>query len=143
MPPDVIHYVHSLAWCEALCGAPDAHYCTRQSANTTCPACRRALLKPAEMPESALLQAVREAAQGAGYLFYHTYRSDRSEKGYPDVTLCKPGHPVFMLELKTARGKPTLPQQAWLDALAQCTSVHAQVVRPADLEALVALLRTA
>jgi len=50
---------------------------------------------------------------------------------------------LHMAELKTATGQLTLPQQAWLDALAQCTGVHAAVIRPADLEDLLARLRSA
>ena len=37
---------------------------------------------------------------------------------------------ALALELKTATGHVTLPQQAWLEALAQCTGVHAQVIGP-------------
>lgn len=141
--PNVIHALRSFIDPMTLCGVVGGERGTLHDTRVTCGTCLRVMRQPLHVPESALLKAVREAAQGAGYLFYHTYRSDRSAKGYPDATLVKPGHPLFMLELKTARGKPTMEQQAWLDALAQCTSVHAQVVRPADLEALVALLRTA
>ena len=98
------------------------------------------------LTEKALQSAVQRLARAAGYTFqYHTWDSRRSMFGYPDLTLVHrdPGHPLLMLECKTATGHLTLPQQAWLDALAQCTAVHAQVVRPADLEALVALLRGA
>jgi hypothetical protein len=95
------------------------------------------------MTERALQSAVVRLLKQHGYMTYHTFDSRRSPSGYPDIFACHqdPGHLALALELKTATGHVTLPQQAWLDALAQCTGVHAAVVRPADLAALVALLR--
>ena len=93
--------------------------------------------------EKALQSAVARLARQYNYLYYHTFDSRRSPSGFVDCVLAKPGHPVLCLELKTATGHVTLPQQAWLGALAQCTGVVAQVVRPADLDDLVVLLRGA
>ena len=98
------------------------------------------------MTERTLQSAVVRLLRQHGYTFcYHTFDSRRSPSGFMDLVCAheKPGHPLLALEVKTATGHVTLPQQAWLAALAQCTAVHAQVVRPADLEALVALLRGA
>jgi hypothetical protein len=99
--------------------------------------------QPPVIPEKALQAAVIRLARQAGYLVYFTWSSKRSPEGFPDLVCAKAGAPLLCLELKTATGHITLPQQAWLDALAQCTGVHAQVVRPADLAALVARLREA
>lgn len=105
--------------------------------------------QPPDVSEKALQSAVVRLAQQAGYLVYFTWSSKRSPEGFPDLILA-PGPTCthvpricYALELKTATGHVTLPQQAWLDALAQCTGVHAAVVRPADLEDLIALLRGA
>ena len=76
---------------------------------------------------------------------YHTFNSRRSPSGFPDLVAChrEPGHAALALECKTATGQVTLAQCHWLTALGHSTGIHAQVVRPADLEDLVALLRGA
>lgn len=95
------------------------------------------------MTEKALQSAVARLFRQHHYLTFHVHDSRRSPHGWPDIAAIQStGGTLYLCELKTATGHVTLPQQAWLDALAQCTAVHAQVVRPADLEALVKLLRT-
>lgn len=141
MPRETVHYTSALTTCEAACGQWEhGMRLSMIAALVSCAACLRRMHRP-DIPESALLRAVREAAQGAGYLTYHTLRSDGSEKGWPDVALCKPHRPLYLLELKTVRGKLTMDQQRWQAALAQCTGVVAQVVRPADLPHILALLK--
>ena len=96
--------------------------------------------------ERALQSAVVRLLRQHGYTFcYHTFDSRRSPSGFPDLIAChqEPGHPLLALEAKTATGHVTLPQAAWLGALAQAAGIHAQVVRPADLEALLKRLRGA
>jgi hypothetical protein len=139
--PSVTHALRSLIDPMTLCGIVGGERGTLHDTRVTCGTCLRVMRQPLQVPESALLRALREAAQGAGYLCYHTHRSDHSEAGWPDVALCKPHHPLYLLELKTATGKLTVEQDRWITTLAQCTSVHAAVVRPADLEDLVAMLR--
>lgn len=94
-----------------------------------------------EWSEGRLLREVRQLAQNAGYLTYHTYRSDRSEKGWFDLACAKPGHPLILAELKTQRGKLTMAQRRWVDAVTQATGVETHVWRPADLSAIVTLFR--
>lgn len=49
---------------------------------------------------------------------YHTYFSDRSEAGFPDVVLVNPArNRIIFAELKTMRGKTTPTQDSWLNAL--------------------------
>ncbi|HET6910749.1 MAG TPA: VRR-NUC domain-containing protein [Mycobacteriales bacterium] len=85
------------------------------------------------MTEAELLQAVRDLARLRGWLVYHTHRSDRSEPGFPDVIAVHPrtGH-LLAVELKSANGRITRDQRAWLDAL-QSAGVDARVWYPADL----------
>lgn len=99
--------------------------------------------QPPDISEKTLQATVARLARQHNYLYYHTFDSRRSPSGFVDCVLAKPGAPLLCLELKTATGQVTPAQQAWLAALAQCTAVHAQVIRPADLEALVTLLRGA
>ncbi|MCZ2837166.1 VRR-NUC domain-containing protein [Modestobacter sp. VKM Ac-2985] len=88
------------------------------------------------MTEEQLLQAVRDLARYRGWLAYHTYRSTKSEPGFPDLVLVHPrtGQVVFA-ELKTATGLLSKAQQGWLAALrvAQSHRLSVHVWRPADL----------
>lgn len=59
-------------------------------------------------------------AQRLGWLAYHTYRSDRSPAGFPDLTLVHPAAGLLRFaELKKQkRSNPTPAQAEWLEALA-------------------------
>lgn len=96
------------------------------------------------LPEKAWQQAVVRVAKQAGFLCYHTYDSRRSPSGFPDLVLCHPapGHPLYTIELKTDTGSVSQAQQAWLDALGQCTEVVTGIWRPAMAEQVVTLLRS-
>jgi hypothetical protein len=83
------------------------------------------------MPEKALLNQVRALATALGFLIYHTHRSDRSEPGFPDLTLVKAGRLIFA-ELKTQKGKTTQPQDAWLMRL-EASTAEVYLWRPIDL----------
>lgn len=83
------------------------------------------------MTEAAFLGAIRDLAKTLGYATYHTYRSDRSEPGFPDLVLMRPPLLLFR-ELKTDRGRLTAPQRRWLEELIACGQ-DAAVWRPADL----------
>ena len=138
----VIHYITSMQTARMACGEPHPVYASLKQADITCPACCKVLRLQA-MPESTLLKAVREAAHGAGYLTYHTYRSTKSEPGFVDLILARPGRPLYAVELKTATGKLTVEQARWQTTLAQCTGVVSALWRPADLPHIRALLEDA
>jgi hypothetical protein len=87
-------------------------------------------------PESALLAFVRTCALHHGYLFYHVFNARRSDPGYPDVTLAKPGRLIFA-ELKSATGKLTQEQTIWLDMLRQTLpTLEVYCWRPADRDTI-------
>lgn len=49
---------------------------------------------------------------------YHTYFSDRSERGYPDLHLLRPAtQESIYVELKTMKGRYSPGQTEWRDAL--------------------------
>ena len=68
--------------------------------------------------ERAFTEHVRRLAIEGGWLYYHTQDSRRSTPGFPDVVIVKAGTVIFA-ELKVAKGKVTVEQRAWLDALDQ------------------------
>jgi len=79
--------------------------------------------------ERAWQAKVVELARWLGWAAYHTHDSRRSEPGFPDLVLVR-GDRLLFVELKSARGRITPAQQAWLDRLAPCAEVH--VWRPDD-----------
>jgi hypothetical protein len=85
------------------------------------------------LTEKAFQAQVLGIADLYGWLAYHTHDSRRSEKGWPDLALAHPTARRFLVrELKTARGKVSPEQEAWLAALG-AAGVDAGVWRPADL----------
>ncbi len=91
-------------------------------------------------PEKDFLQSVRDMARLSGWMAYHTYRSDRSEPGFPDLVLCRPPRVVFA-ELKTEKGKVSACQKLWLDNLKKCEGVSVFLWRPSDWDSIVEQLR--
>jgi hypothetical protein len=71
------------------------------------------------MSEADLQAAVVDLARRLGWLVFHDYDSRRSTPGFPDLVCVHPrSGALIFAELKTARGKVTPEQDAWLRALA-------------------------
>jgi hypothetical protein len=68
-----------------------------------------------------------------GWLCMHPYSSKRTEPGWPDLAMVRNGRFVTA-ELKSATGKLSGAQQAWLAALALVPGIETFVWRPADFE---------
>lgn len=79
------------------------------------------------------MRGVIELARTCGWLVYHTHDSRHSAAGFPDLVMCKPGHPLVFWECKRAGGRVTPDQEAWLAAIrGSLREVVAGVIRPAD-----------
>jgi hypothetical protein len=87
------------------------------------------------------MQAVVRLAREQKYLVYHTWSSKRSPEGFPDLICARAGSPLLAIETKTDTGQVTPAQAAWLEALAGCTGVVAEVWKPSALDAILARLR--
>jgi len=86
----------------------------------------------APMSERDFQQIVTDLALFRGWCYYHTHDSRRSQAGWPDLALWKPGR--FMLrEIKTDRGRLTVTQEAAIAGLRDA-GVDADVWRPRDLD---------
>jgi hypothetical protein len=92
-----------------------------------------------DAPEGVLLARVRQLAKMYAWELYHTYRSTRSEPGFPDTVLTD-GTDVLMMELKTNTGKATAEQSRWLSLLAHTGKVECGIWRPRDALAIEARL---
>ena len=90
---------------------------------------------PDNTPEEALLGKIRSVATSHGFLVYHTYRSTKSEPGFPDLILCN-GVSLLMYELKTNTGQLTKEQALWLSLLAHTEKVESGIWRPRDWPAI-------
>jgi hypothetical protein len=98
----------------------------------------------ASVLEGDFQKDVVEAAETLGFLCYHTYRSDRSQAGFPDLVMVKPPRVIFA-ELKRQKGKPKPAQEMWLAALGQCMyegkAIEVYLWRPGDMDALLEILQ--
>ena len=127
----------SMRGCE--CPSDGAYFC-RQCRELLERAGQAVLPLEAE-PESSFLGTVRRAALELGYLYFHDHDSRGNTAGLPDTLLAKPGHPLYLWELKKdARSKPTIEQLTWVSVLNRCTRVEAGIYRPADWDVMLAKL---
>ncbi len=79
--------------------------------------CRVAPPVPGER-ESEFQRRVEKLAKEHGWMCYHTYDSQKSEPGYPDLHFVHTERgESFFVELKTATGRASQPQVKWLLAL--------------------------
>jgi hypothetical protein len=93
------------------------------------------------LTENQFLAQVRDLAKLTGWETYHTHNSQRSEPGWPDLVLASESQRrVLFVELKTAVGRVTKPQEKWLRILGAC-GMEAAVWRPADLPAIAKILQ--
>lgn len=88
--------------------------------------------------ESVFLQEIRQVATLLGWRVYHTHDSRRSDVGFPDLVLAKPGRLIFA-ELKTERGRIGAEQAEWLEVLG--TAAESYLWRPADRDDIIAILK--
>lgn len=91
----------------------------------------------ADLTEKEWSRTVYELAHQLGWRRYHTYRSERSQPGYPDETLVR--ERVVFVELKTEKGAVKAAQREWLVALEQA-GAEVYVARPRHLDALARVL---
>lgn len=94
---------------------------------------RAATLQPTEREFQR--QIVR-LAKILGWLVYHPWLSVHSTSGFPDLVLVRPPRVIFA-EIKTAGGKITTHQVAWLRLLGECPQVEAYLWRPDDWDTIV------
>ena len=91
-----------------------------------------------QMSEDTWRRQVRAYASGCGWILqYHTYRSDRSDPGFPDDVLSNGQGRLVFIESKRQRGVLMQDQVAWLDQLAAIRdhgnpSIEVYVARPSD-----------
>lgn len=91
------------------------------------------------LTEKDFQERVLHYARLNGWLCYHTWNSQRSQPGFPDLTLVRPGELVFA-ELKKETGRVSQAQQGWIDLL-DTTEAQAYIWRPSDWPVIEEVLR--
>jgi hypothetical protein len=84
--------------------------------------------------------SIVEAAGYAGWSCYWTWNSQHSPAGWPDLVLLKDGR-ILIYECKTAQGR-IRPEQLACLALLQAAGIPARIVRPADIDEVLAELQS-
>jgi len=99
----------------------------------------RILAPTLAISEREFQATVLELAAWMGWRTYHTWRSDHSPAGYPDLTMVR-GRRIVYAELKSQWGRVSRQQAAWLDALLATGQCEVRLWRPSDWESIVAIL---
>lgn len=89
-----------------------------------------------------MAQVIR-LAELFSWRWYHTHRSEKSPKGFPDLVLVRARHQqprVIFLEVKGDRTRVTDDQRAWIDEL-RLAGQEAYIARPRHWEHISKLLR--
>lgn len=93
------------------------------------------LPRPEPRDEKEFLGQVIDLAKGQGFRVYHTFNSRRSEKGFMDLVIAKPGR-VLVSELKVGGNTTTADQDWWLDVF-RSVGLPAFEWRPSDWDQIV------
>jgi len=103
-----------------------------------------------KVSEAAFQQVVIDVARWHGWKVFHPLPAQNArgrwrtaqagDTGFPDLVLAHPKRGVIFAELKSAIGKLSDRQQAWLDTLRQA-GAEVYVWRPADIEQIKAILK--
>jgi hypothetical protein len=94
----------------------------------------------APLSEAQFQRQVLDLARILGWSAYHPMLSKWSERGWPDLVLCRPPRLVF-IELKRETGKTTSHQDRWLYLLGACPGVETHLFRPSDFDRITEVLR--
>lgn len=95
---------------------------------------------PLEYPEKRFTQAVVDLARALGWRVYHTWWSEHSAAGFPDLVLVRKGRLVFA-ELKV-KAVVKAAQREWLKALGEVPGVEVYLWRyPQDWPQIEQVLR--
>jgi len=103
-----------------------------------------------KVSEAAFQQVVIDVARWHGWKVFHPLPAQNArgrwrtaqagDTGFPDLVLAHPKRGVIFAELKSAIGKLSDRQQAWLDTLRQA-GAEVYVWRPADIEQIKTILK--
>lgn len=92
------------------------------------------------MAERDLQDAIIAHAEQLGFIWFHDRDARGNQPGHPDLHIV--GHQLDLhLELKAATGRIRPQQRVWLRELQRATVHETRLVRPADMDDVLDLLR--
>jgi hypothetical protein len=89
--------------------------------------------------EKELKSNVESAMKQFGWKYYHTFFSQYSDKGFPDLVAARSERTIW-IELKTMSGKVTTTQNEWLETLADNPHNEVFLIRPNQMELVIEIL---
>lgn len=94
------------------------------------------------MSEAELQRAITDACDILHLPWFHIRRSERNPgEGFPDLVVANwRSETVQFMELKSAKGRLRPMQIEWMEALRQCHRTDVQLIRPNDLDWVLARL---
>lgn len=92
-----------------------------------------------DLTEKEWMAQCAQLARQMGWRRFHTFRSERSEAGWPDDALVRDR--LILLEYKTEKGKLSDAQKGWIRALLNA-QVEVYVCRPRHLAQLAEVLQS-
>lgn len=109
---------------------------------------RSAHSRPTELRETQVTRQVLDLADAYHWpalLRYHTYRSTKSQRGFPDWIFVKPATSasagrLVAIETKGSGTRITPEQAVWIGALGTIPGCDAAIVGPGDLDVAARLL---
>lgn len=84
--------------------------------------------------------SIVEVAQLYGWLVWHDVDSRKNAPGMLDLILAHPLGDFLMWECKTEKGRVRTEQKQWIAALV-ASGLEASIVRPSDMDAIIARLQ--
>ena len=93
-----------------------------------------------KMTEKEFQAQVVEMAKAFGWLVYHTWNSQHSAAGFPDLVMVRGGKLIFA-ELKTEKGMLSDAQWEWAMELKGVKGVNAYMWRPSSIDEIEYVLR--
>ena len=92
-----------------------------------------------KMTEKEFQAQVIEMAKAFGWLVYHTWNSQHSAAGFPDLVMVRGGRLIFA-ELKTEKGKVSDAQVVWIMEIGS-SGTEVYIWRPSDIDYIEEKLR--
>lgn len=83
--------------------------------------------------ESKFQSWLIKRAEAEGWLVYHTRDSRGSQRGYPDLTMCRPPR-LVIAELKKESGRMKPEQKVWRAVLEACQGFEYYLWRPRHMK---------
>lgn len=94
-----------------------------------------------KITEREFTAQVSQLARTFHYEVFHPWLSIHSERGFPDLTIWKPGR-FILAELKTDTGKLSPFQEEKIASLKECCKVEVYIWRPAMWDEIVKVLES-